>query len=214
MDGENNGKPYIKMDHFGGKTRYFWKHPYQLVVFSLDFERTITSIKVDLGIGKDGASSHEVIFSWLLKADEIFMFDFFFPNATKFRKVIQLHPPKTNSKSTWTWMSWFIVVSLWDLAYFQLLLLSVSGRVLLASICDMLCSTLRLFLQELPSNQVRACHPLHWGLWVFLAKKFAEWETVQWQVWPNTMRVTNTSQFTLLAGFNMQNVSCPTCEFI
>ena len=79
----------------------------------------------------------------------------------------KLHPPKTNSKSTWTWMSCFIVVSLWDLAYFQLLLLSVSGRVLLASICDMLCSTLRLFLQELPSNQVRACHPLHWGLWVF-----------------------------------------------
>ena len=27
MDGENNGKPY-EIGWFGGKTHYFWKHPY------------------------------------------------------------------------------------------------------------------------------------------------------------------------------------------
>ena len=28
MDGENNGNAYEQMGWFGGKTPYFWKHPY------------------------------------------------------------------------------------------------------------------------------------------------------------------------------------------
>ena len=28
MDGENNGKPQLKMDDLGGKPHYFRKHPY------------------------------------------------------------------------------------------------------------------------------------------------------------------------------------------
>ena len=48
MEGENNGKPEIKMDDLGGKNPYFWKYPYEwwikqckYMIFLRDFPEKI-----------------------------------------------------------------------------------------------------------------------------------------------------------------------------